>query len=184
MRAHVPRNPWQRNGSLRRETGVRRRHLGQTSPLTSHSPTVYAPLPLSFPSALPFGRRGMSLSKELALSSQPCRQRTGGPCWEPQSLAAMCPQGTASFISDVRPRRQPPPHSSVKPALSEPLVSVPTCRGHQHGPGRLRFPHCPLGLTRREREVGWGIPRGRKGKLGPLNEENRQNFMELAGEIG
>lgn len=51
----------------------------------------------------------MSLSKELALSSQPCRQSTGGLPWEPQALAAMWPQGTASFSSENRPERQSRP---------------------------------------------------------------------------
>ena len=71
----------------------------------------------------------MSLSKELALSSQPCRQRTGGPCREPQALAAMWPQGTASFSSEIRPERHSRVfhsfiHSSMKLVLPEPLISV------------------------------------------------------------
>lgn len=37
------------------------------------------------------------------MSSQPCRQRTGGFFWEPQTLTAMWPQGTASFNSENRP---------------------------------------------------------------------------------
>jgi len=46
----------------------------------------------------------MSLSKVLALSSQPCKQSTGCPSGGPQALAATWPQGTGNFTSENMPK--------------------------------------------------------------------------------
>lgn len=52
----------------------------------------------------PLGSRGMSLSKVLALSSQPCKHSTGCPSGDPQALAAKRPQGTGNFTSENMPK--------------------------------------------------------------------------------
>lgn len=46
----------------------------------------------------------MSLSKVLALSSQPCKHSTGCPSEGPQALAAKWPQGTGNFTSENMPK--------------------------------------------------------------------------------
>lgn len=46
----------------------------------------------------------MSLSKVLALSSQPCKHSTGYPSEGPQALAATWPQGTGNFNSENMPK--------------------------------------------------------------------------------
>lgn len=46
----------------------------------------------------------MSLSKVLALSSQPCKHSTGCPSEGPQALAATWPQGTGNFNSENMPK--------------------------------------------------------------------------------
>lgn len=118
-------------------------------PLQSCPQLCSAPAP-----APPFGRRGMSLSKELALSSQPCRQRTGESRWEPQALAAMWPQGTASFSSENRPER-----ARAQPRSRTPRPPPGTCARAGHQPALLR--PAASGLYR-EPGMLWGSPDERK----------------------
>lgn len=98
----------------------------------------------------------MSRSKELALSSQPCRQRTGGPCWEPQALAAMWPQGTSSFSFENRPDRDTP--SLRKLALPEPRIYDPMGPGHQCYPGGSDSHAAPRALWGESQTRVWGSP--------------------------
>lgn len=87
----------------------------------------------------------MSVSKVLALSSQPCRQRTEVPFGEPQALLAMWPQGTAIFSSENRPEG-----ASLSPgAHSEPLVWAQPLT-----PVILRTPVLAPEVTGRDPEVG------------------------------
>lgn len=59
----------------------------------------------------------------------------------------------------------------MKLALPEPLIYALTRPGHQCYPG-VQISCRPQGVMRKEPEVGVGIPRGGKNKLGPLGEEN------------
>lgn len=149
-------------------------------PLPSPSPAAL-PLALAFlPPSPPLGRRGMSLSKELALSSQPCRQRMGEPFGEPQALAAMWPQGTATFSSENRPEsHRLSPGASVLEPLVRALPLTPTVQSISDTQDSC----AASGVTGRDPEVGLGVPRGGEGKLSPLSEENLgraspQNFPE------
>lgn len=54
----------------------------------------------------PLGSKGMSLLKVFALSSQPCKQSTGRPCGDPHALAAIWPQGTKNFNSEIMPKTE------------------------------------------------------------------------------
>jgi len=55
---------------------------------------------------LPLGSSGMSFSKVLALSSQPCKHSTRCPSEGPQALAATWPQGTGNFNSENMPKTE------------------------------------------------------------------------------
>lgn len=70
-------------------------------------------------------------------------------------------------------------------ALSEPFICTRVFRAKAQG---AQVPTLPPGITGREPDMGLGIHRERKFKLGPQSEENQenqgrvswQNFVELA----